>query len=538
MHKSTLTGLSILSGVLLALPWHDHFSGLIITIAFLPLLIIEDHLYRTKDYNSNFNLFKFSSLSFLIWNIIATYWIKNSDFIAATVVILTNTFVMSLTFGLFHLTKKKFGSKIGNFSLIFYWISFEYIFLNTHLTWPWLNLGNAFAKNLKLIQWYEYTGILGGTLWILILNILLFNTLKPYFQKGVHKFSLLKTSASILLFAVPILISLNLFKNYKEFGTDVKIALLQPNLDPYGEKYDIPQKQQTRLIMNLADSIVDEDIDYIIAPETAISYPIWEHKFQSDSSIISIKEFISKHQKISFIIGASTYKKLLSDDVSVISSYDKKEKTYYNTYNTALQIDSSNKIPTYYKSKLVSGVETMPFIHLFGFLEELIIDFGGVTGILGTQDEREVFKNSISDIKIGPVICYESAFGQHVTDYVKKDANLIFIITNDGWWGNTPGYKQHLRLSQLRAIETRRSIARCANTGISAFINQKGEILDKTGWWKIAAIKNTLKVNSEYTIYVKYGDYVGRISMFISIFLLLYTFVNHFISNKKYKQPV
>jgi len=291
--------------------------------------------------------------------------------------------------------------------------------------------------------------------------------------------------------------------------------------------------------MNLADSIVDEDIDYIIAPETAISYPIWKHNFHSDSSIISIKEFVNQHPNISYIIGASTYKEISNiEDATVTTRYNEKEKIHYNSYNTALQIDKTSRIPTYYKSKLVSGVETMPFIHLFGFLEKLIIDFGGVTGILGTQDERLVFKNSTSDIKIAPVICYESAFGQHVTDYIKKEANIIFILTNDGWWGNTPGYKQHLRLSQLRAIETRRSIARCANTGISAFINQKGEIINKTDWWKIAVIKGTLKANSEYTIYVKYGDYIGRISMFISIFLFLYTFVNHFISNKKYKQPV
>jgi apolipoprotein N-acyltransferase len=539
MNKSTLTGLSILSGVLLALPWHDHFSGLIITIAFLPLLIIEDHLYKSKDKNSHFDLIKFSSLSFLIWNIIATYWIKNSDFIAAIVVILTNTCFMSITFGLFHLTKKKFGNKTGNFSFIFYWISFEYIFLNTHLTWPWLNLGNAFAKDLKIIQWYEYTGVLGGTLWILILNLFLFKALKTYSQDRNHRVYLTKGFFYILALAVPILFSINIFNNYIEKGNDIKIALLQPNLDPYNAKYNIPQKQQTQLILNLADSIIDKDIDYVIAPETAISFPIWEHNLISDSSIISIKEFVNKHPNISFIIGASTYKEISNiEDATVTTKYNEKEKIHYNINNTALQIDTTNKIPSYYKSKLVSGVETMPFIHLFGFLEKFIIDFGGVTGILGTQDEREVFKNSISDIKIAPVICYESAFGEHVSDYVKKSANLIFVITNDGWWGNTPSYRQHLRLSQLRAIETRRSIARSANTGLSAFINQRGEIINNTEWWKKTAIKGSLKPNTQYTFYVKNGDFIGRISLFISIFLILYTIVGHFISNKKYKRHV
>ena len=146
------------------------------------ILIVEDQLFKKKDQNNHSLLYRYSIITFLVWNIIATYWIKNSDIIAASAVIWTNTFLMSLTFGLFHITKRKFGSKIGVFSLIIYWISFEYIFLHAHLTWPWLNLGNAFAGDIKLIQWYEFTGTLGGTLWVLILNLTLFKAIKLYFQ--------------------------------------------------------------------------------------------------------------------------------------------------------------------------------------------------------------------------------------------------------------------------------------------------------------------------------------------------------------------
>jgi len=537
MKKSSLFTLAFLSGILLALPWYQSFSGIISAFALVPLLIIEDQLFKTKDKNKHFILYRYSIITFLVWNIIATYWIKNSNIIAATTVIFTNTAAMSLTFSLFHITKRKFGSKIGNFSLIIYWISFEYIFLHAHLTWPWLNLGNAFAGDIKLIQWYEYTGTLGGTLWVLILNLTLFKVIKLYFQNK----NLTNLTSNILVFIlcliIPILISKRIFKTYTETGENIKIAVIQPNFDPYQEKYHTPQDQQLNTILALADNIIEENTNYIIAPETSISNAIWENNLNTDSSVLKIREFIDKYPNLNFIIGASTLKKVENNqEISASTKFDTKDSCYYNAHNSALQLDTTNLIPIYYKSKLVSGVETIPFLKLFSFLEKFIFDFGGVTGSLGTQKERSIFNHSKIDVSIAPVICYESAFGEHVSDYIKKGANLIFIITNDGWWGNSPGFKQHFRLSQIRAIETRRSIARSANTGISAFINQKGEILNQTRWWERDAIKNTLQANDELTFYVKYGDFLGRISGFLSIFMILHTLVQHLLKRSVLKK--
>ena len=93
------------------------------------------------------------------------------------------------------------------------------------------------------------------------------------------------------------------------------------------------------------------------------------------------------------------------------------------------------------------------------------------------------------------------------------------VITNDAWWGNTPGYRQHLSYSCLRAIELRRDIARCGNTGISAFINQKGEIVSSGPWWEVAVLKGEVNLSSKETFFVRNGDLVGRISTLI--FLLM-----------------
>lgn len=533
MKKTTAFILSVISGILLALPWYSNFSGLIAMVGFIPLLLVEDQLYQARDKNQYVDINKFSFVTFLVWNIIATYWIKNSDLFAAVAVIFLNAFFMSLTFMLFHITKRQFGNKIGSFSLIIYWLSFEYLFNHAHLTWPWLNLGNSFAGNIRLIQWYEYTGVLGGTLWILLLNLILLKVLKSSVTIHQRRTLVPTTIFFILLLIIPMLVSNIIFKNLQETGKEIKIALIQPNFDPYNEKYQTTQNQQISEILDFANRIIDENMKYVVAPETAISNPIWEHNLKSDTSILRIKDFVKTHPNISFIIGASTYKKLnAGQKYSPTTKFYTEDSCYYNAYNAALQIDTSSCIPKYYKSKLVSGVETMPFLKLFNFFEEFILDFGGVKGSLGIQKEREVFTNTGLDITVAPVICYESAFGQHVGDYIKKGANIIFIITNDGWWGDTPVYKHHLSYAQLRAIETRRSIARCANTGISAFINQKGEVIKKTKWWTPTAIKNHLTLNDEQTFYVSYGDYIGRITQFLAVLLFLYTVVRVLIKRK------
>ena len=166
-------------------------------------------------------------------------------------------------------------------------------------------------------------------------------------------------------------------------------------------------------------------------------------------------------------------------------------------------------------------------------LESFAIDLGGTIGSLGIDTEPKVYNSLKDSVKIAAIICYESVYGEFVTEFVKKGANIIFVITNDAWWGNTPGHKQHLSFSVLRAIETRRSIARSANTGISAFINQRGDVLQETKYSVGDVIKHELYLNSKKTVYVDYGDYIGRICGLISILFLLITISMGLVKRKQ-----
>lgn len=538
MKKSSRFTLAILSSLLLSLPWFSQFSGLIILVAFVPLLFIEDYIYETRERNKPIILIGYATLTFAIWNILTTYWIHNAAFIGIVAAVIVNTFLMTITFWLFHFTKRKLGQKTGQLALLVYWIGFEHFYLNAEISWPWLNLGNAFAKDIRLIQWYEYTGTLGGTFWIIVVNLLCFNILKSYINSRNIRLVLPKIIFFLAVILVPIIISFSIFKNYKEKGENYNIAVLQPNIDPYNDKFGgLSPVEQLNIILSLADSITDETTDYVIGPETALDNSIWINTLEHNYSIQAIKEFVTKNPRVNFILGIDCYKRFMpNEELSVTARYLQRENFYYDAYNSAIQIDTSNYIPIYHKSKLVVGVEKMPYPKLFKLLGNIILDLGGTTGSRATQDYRGTFKHPDSDMRVAPVICYESVYGEYVTDYIKNGANFIFVITNDGWWGNTPGFKQHLTYSSLRAIETRRSVVRSANTGISAFINQRGEILNRTQWWVRDAIKNSMKANNELSFYVKYGDYIGRLAGFLAVFLFLYAIVQHVITKSMLKK--
>ena len=193
----------------------------------------------------------------------------------------------------------------------------------------------------------------------------------------------------------------------------------------------------------------------------------------------------------------------------------------FDAYNAALLVRADGSHEDYNKSKLVPGVELMPFENVLGSLAGLALDLGGTTGSLGTQEDREVMLASGEHLRLAPIICYESIYGDHVAAHVRNGANLLVIMTNDGWWGNTPGYHQHLLYGKLRAVETRRDVARSANTGISCFIDQRGDLHQPTGWWVPTAIKGTVHTRSDLTFYVRHGDYIGKGAYVASAIVLL-----------------
>ena len=526
MKSRKIVLLSVFSALLLSEAWPVIGFSFLIFFAFVPLFFVEESIAESNAKSSAIKFFGYSYLTFFVWNILTTWWIYNASLGGAIMAILANALLMALVFTAFHKVKKK--TKTGFFSLICFWIAFEYLHLNWDLSWPWLTLGNVFSMNYKWVQWYEFTGILGGSLWVLIINIAAFYFVKSIISASALKQKIRKASILFSLIIVPIFISYIIYSLqtpvHKTGG--IHIVIVQPNIDPYNEKFNgLSDEAQLQKLLKLADEKVDSTTDYLIAPETAIASNIWENQLQSAQQILLLKQYLKKHPRLKIVIGASTTKAYVNGEKpSATARKFTQEDGYYDSYNTALQIDTGNLIQMYHKSKLVPGVEKIPFPLLFKPFESFAINLGGTAGSLGVQDERTVFRSVDKRSIIAPVICYESIYGEFVSDYVSKGAQLIFIITNDGWWGDTPGYKQHLSYASLRAIETRRNIARSANTGTSAIINSRGDISLQTEWWKEAVIKTEIFPSNKITFYVEYGDYLGKLAAVLTALILVFYF--------------
>ena len=532
MNKLHLLILSALTGLLLSLGWPADGFPLLLFIAFIPLLIVENHFFE-KPQHTGIRIAPYALISFLIWNILTTYWIKNSTYLGASLAIILNSLFMATIFTLFHISHKKaIRKEWGYLILILYWISFEHTHHHWDLNWPWLNLGNGFGNYTTWVQWYEFTGMLGGSVWVLTVNILLFIGVKHWLKsKKLNRNSVIYFGSGATILIVPILISLFIYTHYDEKSNPVDITIIQPNVDPYAEQYTLPPVVIVDKILGLCADKVDNKTDFIVTPESAIQEYSYENEINFKESIVRLRQYLKQYPHAKLVVGMSTLREFKPGEVKTPSAR-KADWGWYDAYNTALMLDTSLVFQKHHKSKLTPGVEIMPFHEALKFLDKYAIDLGGTVGTLGIDSAQIPFSPN-RNLKIAPVICYESAYGEFVSRYVRNGANLIFVITNDGWWGNTPGYRQHFLFSRLRAIETRRSVARSANTGISGFINQRGDVSQATKYWVPAAIRQTINANSELTFYVKHGDYLAKISVFGAALFFLFTLGMIIIKKRK-----
>lgn len=505
--------------MVLSFPFTGSLAPLML-FAWIPLLLVENNIYHHKYRSSK--VFIHSYITFLIYNVGTTWWIWNASPEGAVFAFVLNSLIMALVFQAFHITKKYLGKREADIAFIVYWVGFEHIHYYWELSWPWLNLGNTFASAPSLVQWYCFSGVLGGSCWILICNLLGYHIFKNIaFKKETWiKQKRLLISLTAMVFG-PMIFSLIQYYSYEEMGTATEVVVTQPNVDPYYEKFTGSVSEQLNKICDLADQQVSDSTMFVLAPETAV--PLSMYNEDEIERIIYFSELIQRKAKwknASLLIGAST-KKYFRDRHSRASKKINGGPGYEEFYNSSLLINEYDRPKFVHKSKLVLGVEKVPFSNIFPFLEELSINNGGTSGTLGIEDESQVLTSK--GIKFAPVVCYESIYGEFISDQCKKGAELIFIITNDGWWKDTPGYKQHNAFARLRAIENRKSVARSANTGTSCFINQRGDVSKSTGWWVEASTKETLYRNDHKTFFVKYGNILGGALAYTSLFLFLFT---------------
>ncbi len=508
--KLRILAYTLLPGILFFLAWPPRDLFFLSLFAFVPLFMLEKETRNSKG----FGILAYSSL--LLWNILTTWWVWYASPGGSVFMLLANAWLMYIPWWAYRKAVRSFDQNRAFMLFISLWLGYEYLHLNWQITWPWLTLGNVFAKHNVVVQWYEFTGALGGSLWVLLANVSLFKSI----DKGIKQ-NWLRPSVTI---AVPVTVSLLVIyfgNNYSSEPVSThETVIVQPNVDPYLKFNRGEEVKNLKEMLALAETQMSDSTAYVVMPETAVVEYIDEDNAVSFESIRLLQDFVSLHPNSHMITGVSSYNFYEPFEERDATARQTQGGDYYESYNTALEVDSRGRLSYYHKSKLVPGVEKMPYPKIFGFLEYLSIDMGGISGSLGSDKEAKTFSAG-SKPDVAPLICYESVFPGYVSEFVRKGADVLLVITNDGWWRNTDGYKQHMYYACLRAIENRREVVRSANTGISCRITKQGKIIEHTDWWEPDVLKVEVASYKKRTMYSVLGDYIGRIASFIGIFLTL-----------------
>lgn len=525
--------LSIMAGGLMWAGWPTSPLTFLVFIGFVPLMAIADKVHGRGAY------FALIYLALWIWNTGTTWWVGNTTVPASGIFANAfNALLMSIPWMGYKITLERHNRVTSYFALVIYWLTFEYIHQQWELTWPWLTLGNAFAMRPEWVQWYEYTGTLGGSLWILLVNITIYAAWRKR-KKGMDAGSFLLWKEGwkpMLLLVIPVVISFIVIVNSVRLKQPtVNVVVVQPNIDPYDEKFSLSSEQeQLAKLLDLTRSQIQADTRFVIWPETALfTQGAWEHELNDRPEILAIRNFLQLYPNAKIISGASTYKQYLIPGEAPSTARTRQDGgPPYDAFNSAIQVDTSANIQIYHKAKLVPGVEITPYMRYLPFMKKLALDFGGITGSYGLTPGVDIFSNPPPYCNVFSAICYESVYSHFVAEKVLQGANLLVVSTNDGWWGNTQGHKQHMQYARLRAIETRRWVARSANTGISCFISPQGEVVDPQPYWQPAVIKYNVTNETRLTFYVKYSGYIAKAPLIFCILLLSYTIVLRLIRRR------
>ena len=527
-------GLVVLFAILMSIPFLAPHTGFLTLVGFIPLLCMD----RIATMLEKKHVWIFHYSAFVLWNAITTFWVCNATVGGGLFAIFANAFQMSVIFGLFRWSKKRFKGALPYIFLMVAWISWERFYFDAEISWPWLVLGNSFARSLWTVQWYEFTGTLGGSLWVWATNLSLFGLMTVLSDGSWNQFNTKARYASLLgcalLIVGPVAISAVTGLKYKDAmneGERLETLIIQPNIDPYNKFEHLTQSQQNDILLAQADSAISgRKADstavplLIVAPETFTNDITIGH-YANSRTWNRFTSYLKDYPNVNLLFGASSYEHIQSALPPSKTARRLGQNSWYESHNSALMIDGSTRTEIFHKSKLVVAVEKTPYPGLFCKIDDML---GGVMGRCVGQSEISLLNvrytaedGQPESTPVGCAVCYESVYGEYYTDYVRKGAEMMAIITNDAWWGNTPGYRQHLSYASLRAIETRRAIARCANTGISAIISPSGDIVKETSWWQPAILEGALPLRQDITFFVAHGDITGRVCTFLFLMLLL-----------------
>jgi len=498
---------SLLSGVLLGVSFPSYPAirlELLAWVALVPLLI------SLRSVESASELFRRACITMLLFCVISLWWVTLATLPGGILTILAQACFMTLPLFAFYLLKKMVTYFFALFSLPFIWVAWEWAYMQQEFSLGWLTLGNSQANLNFMIQYADITGVWGISFWLLWFNVLAVLVLIGSRREALR--SLLLMAVMVLL---PLLYSMLLFSRD---GADsraegqLRVTLVQPNIDPHGKwvrsnSVDIMERYYRMSKI----AVRDNRPDLVIWPETAIPFSIFDSDYLFDLQLL---QGALRQWQVPLLTGF----------VDVVHSG---EGGHGEAYNASMLLEPGNGVPwIYHKMHLVPFAERVPYVEYFPWLGNATFSLSGIRG-WGKGGDASVMKLSSSHgkIVIANIICYESIFPSFVTEFVRKGARMLTLVTNDGWYGTSYAPYQHLAIGRLRCIENRRAMARCANTGLTVVLDKFGRTIADIPWWEEQTLTADVPLESTLTFYTCNTDLLPKATVLISVLLLLVAFL-------------
>jgi apolipoprotein N-acyltransferase len=486
---------------------------------------------------------RYSYLTFFVLHVLTLYWIGGfvvgKDvwmMVAGGAVLLFHPLFYVLVIYLYIRVRARLGLTVALLFLPLIWIGFEYSHSLSEVSFPWITLGNSQAYDLPRMQIAAYTSVYGLSFLILCFNSIGFVLVANLATRQWtirSRAAMISIAILVLLYVLPWIYGRITMERYSDAPdrNGLHIGVVQPNIDPWekwGARGDNPwasyDKQLADYVRETKD-LAQRGLDLVVWPETAIPFRIllpgnqmyWHWlRTNLDSSRVAV------------LTGLPFTVFYDSAHAPATSSYEPTRKRFYDDFNsTTLLVPGVGAGPVYKKIVLVPFAERIPYASALSFLIEPLKWNVGI-GMWGKGKDTVVFSlptRDGRDMKFASMICYESVYPNFVREFVSRGAQFLVIVTNDSWWGNTPGAYQHAAYASFRAIENRRWIVRGANGGISGFIDPAGRYHGETKLYTASSFSGTIEPREELSFYVRHGDIFAKACVTLAVVLILFTFL-------------
>lgn len=522
--------LAIASGLLFALGFPPLPTGVTAFVALVPFLYLLEDL---PDWRA---VFRWSYLTFLIANAGTVWWVSGwwGDDpwlkIAGVGVVFFNPLFFTIPTAAYGVLRRRMGPVFSIVAFPVIWTSWEWLVQLQELSFPWLLLANTQTYNIESVQFITATGAFGISLWVAAINAMLFHLLRRWLagQWTVTSPRFLAVLAGMLILLVlPRIHGSIVLQEKPAAGAKLRIAVIQPDIDPYDKwsEGETPMQKLQNLLL-LYDSLASFKPDVALLPETAIPFRLLQTSYYEEYS------WLRRHiDSVGVPLLSGFPHTVFYDDpetapVSARTIPDTDIR--YHDFNSALLLQPGDPAPQiYHKSRLTPLSERIPYLDALPFMQDALTWGVGISN-WGQGNDTTVFSllASESHVDIWAMICYETLYPSFVAGFAGRGAQVFGVITNDGWFGRSSGPHQLMRYTVLRAIENRRAVARCANNGISCFIDPYGRVTDATELYTRAGIVRELPLRGDLTFYTRHGDWLPLGLTVVMGFFFLFTFIS------------